>query len=94
MCPSSAGNSARGTSCDASLDQTNCIASSTPRANESFLLRCCAAALLRCGPVDLVFSAWSHQEPPQPFIFNGEACLALRPSVPHRPGRYVEDFGA
>jgi hypothetical protein len=80
------GNSARGTLCDASLDQANCIASVTPRANESFVLR--------CGPVDLVFSAWSHQEPPQPFIFNGEACLALRPSVPHRPGRYVEDFGA
>lgn len=44
--------------------------------------------------VDLVFSAWSHQEPPQPFIFNAEACLVFRPSVPHRPGRYVEDFGA
>lgn len=41
------GNSARGTSCDASLDQANCVASSTPRANESFVLR--------CGPVDLVF---------------------------------------
>ncbi|KAL7922158.1 hypothetical protein ACQKWADRAFT_293666 [Trichoderma austrokoningii] len=57
------GNSARGTSCNAA----------SARPITSRIRRRAPMSL----SVDLVFSAWSHQEPPRPFIFNGEACSTL-----------------